>query len=94
MHRLSNCGLQETYEWYPLEKCVPLLQKNRYACFSDPSHSIEGEAPSELPNAPEVEPDLKDLEDVQIVVTRSDGRKVAVPVPVSLLLHACAARWC
>jgi hypothetical protein len=30
---------QETYAWYPLPGCLPLLEKNRYACFSNPSHS-------------------------------------------------------
>ncbi|KAJ6516014.1 arginine-tRNA-protein transferase [Mycena sanguinolenta] len=29
----------ETYEWFPLETCVPLLEKYRYACFSHPDHS-------------------------------------------------------
>ena len=32
-------GEQETYEWHRLQSCLPLLEKNRYACFSDPSHS-------------------------------------------------------
>lgn len=35
MHRSG----QETYEWYPLQSCIPLLEKHRYACFSNPSHS-------------------------------------------------------
>jgi hypothetical protein len=30
----------ETYEWYPLSACVPLLEKHRYACFSNPARSI------------------------------------------------------
>ncbi|KAJ7904373.1 arginine-tRNA-protein transferase, partial [Mycena olivaceomarginata] len=29
----------ETYEWFPLESCIPLLDKYRYACFSRPDHS-------------------------------------------------------
>ena len=37
--------MQETYIWYHLEECIPLLDKYRYACFTDPSRSIEGDAP-------------------------------------------------
>ncbi|PVF91857.1 hypothetical protein CPB86DRAFT_745086 [Serendipita vermifera] len=29
----------ESNEWYPLEQCKPLLDKHRYACFSNPDHS-------------------------------------------------------
>ncbi|KAG8825715.1 hypothetical protein FRC17_008559 [Serendipita sp. 399] len=29
----------ESYSWYPLSECTPLLDKYRYACFSNPSHS-------------------------------------------------------
>ncbi|KAF8719145.1 hypothetical protein AX14_011405 [Amanita brunnescens Koide BX004] len=34
----------ETYQWFPMKDCIPLMEKYRYACFSDPSHSIEGDA--------------------------------------------------
>lgn len=37
-------GGQETYQWFPMKGCIPLMEKYRYACFSDPSHSIEGDA--------------------------------------------------
>lgn len=30
----------ETYEWFPLASCIPILQKHRYACFSEASHSV------------------------------------------------------
>lgn len=39
---------QETYDWYPLESCKPLLEQNRYACFSNPGHSIQADPPEEL----------------------------------------------
>ncbi|TEB30156.1 arginine-tRNA-protein transferase 1 [Coprinellus micaceus] len=68
----------ETYAWYPLETCIPLLEKNRYACFSDPSHCIEDEA-LELPDSPE--PDLNDLEDICVIVNQPNGERVAVPIP-------------
>ncbi|KAJ7742494.1 arginine-tRNA-protein transferase [Mycena maculata] len=32
----------ETYEWFPLKTCIPLLEKFRYACFSNPDHCSEG----------------------------------------------------
>ncbi|KIY46622.1 hypothetical protein FISHEDRAFT_46915 [Fistulina hepatica ATCC 64428] len=35
----------ETYEWVPLEKCVPMLDQHRYASFSHPEHSIKLEEP-------------------------------------------------
>ncbi|KAK0491001.1 arginine-tRNA-protein transferase [Armillaria novae-zelandiae] len=31
----------ETYEWCPFEQCSALLDANRYACFSCPSHSTD-----------------------------------------------------
>jgi len=33
-------GLKETYDWFPLSSCVPLLERHRYACFSHPDHSL------------------------------------------------------
>lgn len=32
--------MQETYTWFPLSTCLPLLQRHRYACFSHPEHSL------------------------------------------------------
>jgi arginine-tRNA-protein transferase len=43
------CDRQETYDWVALEKCVPALNTHRYACFSNPSHSIAGSHPADLP---------------------------------------------
>ncbi|KAL5488046.1 ATE1 [Sanghuangporus weigelae] len=34
----------EEYTWYPLKDCIPLLNENRYACFSHPEHSLKGNA--------------------------------------------------
>jgi len=39
---------QETYAWFPLKACVPLLDRYRYACFSKPEHSIEGNIESDI----------------------------------------------
>lgn len=30
----------EEYTWFPLEKCRPLLDKNHYAAFAHPEHSL------------------------------------------------------
>ncbi|KAF9263518.1 hypothetical protein L218DRAFT_864642 [Marasmius fiardii PR-910] len=32
----------ETYTWHPFEECVPLLDANIYACFSNPANSRQG----------------------------------------------------
>ena len=33
----------EDYSWHHIEECIPLLEKNRYACFTHPEHSIQGD---------------------------------------------------
>ncbi|KXN83722.1 Arginyl-tRNA--protein transferase 1 [Leucoagaricus sp. SymC.cos] len=38
----------ESYDWFPLETCKPLLDQNRYACFSKPEESISGDPPAGL----------------------------------------------
>lgn len=32
----------EEHTWHPLERCTPLLEKNRYACFAHPERSLVG----------------------------------------------------
>jgi arginine-tRNA-protein transferase len=54
--------MQETYDWYPLKDCIPLLEKNRYACFSDPSHSSDAIKKNSIP-----EIEQKDLTDILMV---------------------------
>ncbi|EIN10566.1 hypothetical protein PUNSTDRAFT_112398 [Punctularia strigosozonata HHB-11173 SS5] len=44
----------ETYSWHTLESCRPLLEKNRYACFAHPEHSIAGPGPTKEDPVPEV----------------------------------------
>ncbi|KAK7061618.1 Arginyl-tRNA--protein transferase 1 [Favolaschia claudopus] len=64
----------ETYEWYPLEDCVPLLEQNRYACFSNPHHST-----TEFPD-PSTVVDLPVLDDEALisvhVVDSVEGNKL------------------
>jgi len=72
----------ETYEWFPIEKCKPLLDKNRYACFSKPEHCISGACSPE--NAiDEPMPDLREMQDVYVVQPRIGKSLVAVPLPAT-----------
>lgn len=72
----------ETYDWYPLEKCTPLLNKNRYACFSNPLHSIVGDwSVTETDEGPE--PELSKLQGVYILQLGQGSSWIAVPLPAS-----------
>lgn len=68
----------ETYEWFPLEESVQLLQKFRYACFSKPEHCIDGEAS----NSPSEDQQLniEDLTDVHVLIRSADGDLIATPI--------------
>ncbi|KAF8076278.1 arginine-tRNA-protein transferase [Lyophyllum atratum] len=49
----------ETYDWYPLTSCVPLLEQHRYASFSHPDHSLV-ELPDEEQDDPQLDEDYMD----------------------------------
>jgi len=79
----------ETYEWYPLETCKPLLEKHRYACFSDPSHSIDNpgdevesdsDADSTGTSVASSLSDTLDLEDIKVLVRSKTGDVISVPI--------------
>ncbi|KAH8106110.1 arginine-tRNA-protein transferase [Cristinia sonorae] len=57
----------EDYTWHPLEKCIPLLEKNRFATFSHPEHSIAGDflGPSHDPEVP-----TSELDEVKVFIGR------------------------
>lgn len=42
LQTLSDTVIQEEFTWHPMEACVPLLDRYRYACFTHPEHSLEG----------------------------------------------------
>ena len=42
LRTISDTATQEEFTWHPVEACVPLLDKYRYACFVHPEHSLEG----------------------------------------------------
>ncbi|KAI0091932.1 arginine-tRNA-protein transferase [Irpex rosettiformis] len=71
----------EDYSWHPLEECVPLLEKNRYACFAHPEHSIEGDYVGP-PLSPDPSPSL--LEKAQYLINMSRGRQ-PVLAPVTMM---------
>ncbi|KII95226.1 hypothetical protein PLICRDRAFT_34070 [Plicaturopsis crispa FD-325 SS-3] len=70
----------ETYEWYPLQKCLPLLADNRYACFADPEHSSNEPAVPNPPRRPEPQlpPDV--LREVLVAADISPQRITVVPL--------------
>jgi hypothetical protein len=57
-----------------MKECTPLLDKYRYACFSNPSHSL---IPVNKPAVPEIR--QKDLRNV-FIVDRQGGKLVAQPI--------------
>ncbi|KAF8351554.1 arginine-tRNA-protein transferase [Amanita rubescens] len=70
----------ETYQWYPLKDCIPLMEKNRYACFSDPSRSIKGDAKPDDDSYPPVSD--KVMESIRVKLT-SDGRPLVLPLKLT-----------
>ncbi|CAL1701413.1 unnamed protein product [Somion occarium] len=70
----------EDYTWHPLEKCRPLLDKYRFACFSHPEHSIAGiyEGSSPDPDIP-----LADLQEIQLLDSVRDEMAIVKPITSS-----------
>lgn len=69
----------ETYEWFPMKDCTPELDKFRYACFANPSHSI-----NELRNPTVPEIAQEDLKDVFVVETLSRSTASGALTAISL----------
>ncbi|KAJ8698178.1 Arginyl-tRNA--protein transferase 1 [Pleurotus ostreatus] len=70
----------ETYEWYPLETCVKLLSKNRYACFSSPEHSISDPPPEYIEGSEPAPIPTEDLAQINIVRAARRGQIIVEPV--------------
>lgn len=72
----------ENYEWFPLEFCKSLLEKNRYACFSEPKHSVQ----SSPANISDIKPprilDTSVLNEIRILVPARSSCTSAFIVPV------------
>ncbi|PBL02526.1 hypothetical protein ARMGADRAFT_981223 [Armillaria gallica] len=76
----------ETYEWYPLEQCTSLLDTNRYACFSCPSHSTDEPPPTgELRFSEPPQLDAETLADIPAVADIQHGVVTVTPVNESSL---------
>ncbi|KDQ64886.1 hypothetical protein JAAARDRAFT_241032 [Jaapia argillacea MUCL 33604] len=71
----------EDYTWHPLETCVPLLEKYRYACFSHPEHSLEG-APRDVSyRVSDVA--SADLRDIRLITNIRNGIIHVTPINAS-----------
>jgi len=79
----------ESYEWFPLETCISLLQKYNYACFSQPSHSfnndesksISEDASTESSSGdPELEATDPRFDDVKIITRSEEGNLITKPI--------------
>uniref|UniRef100_A0A0W0FCF3 arginyltransferase n=1 Tax=Moniliophthora roreri TaxID=221103 RepID=A0A0W0FCF3_MONRR len=79
----------ESYEWYPLEKYTPLLNENRYACFSQPDHSVKGppdeEIEREFKRYTPQEPDPEKIENILVVAGIKDSQVSVQPITNSPL---------
>ncbi|KAJ7179881.1 arginine-tRNA-protein transferase [Mycena crocata] len=69
----------ETYDWYPLKTCIPLLEKYRYACFSQPDHST-AEAADSLTIEEPTQPSDNILKKVRLVRGIEDNKITVIPV--------------
>ncbi|TFK43638.1 arginine-tRNA-protein transferase [Crucibulum laeve] len=73
----------ETYEWYPLDKCIPLLEKYRYACFSEPTHCIEEAVRNNDDNSSHSELDDSDLTNIRMITMTQTGGVQAIAITSS-----------
>ncbi|KAJ6599183.1 arginine-tRNA-protein transferase [Mycena vulgaris] len=72
----------ETYVWFPLKTCIPLLEKYRYACFSNPDHS-SAESPDSLAIEEPPQPDAEVLSKIQLVREIKNNKITVIPVTKS-----------
>jgi len=71
----------ETYEWFPLETCISLLQKYNYACFSQPSHSSnDSDSISASTDSEGLEDTDPQFDDVKILTRSEQGRLITTPI--------------
>ncbi|KAF8558858.1 hypothetical protein OG21DRAFT_1404126 [Imleria badia] len=69
----------EDFTWHPLKDCLELLDKHRYAVFSQPDHSLAGsDDPGEVDDEEELASDAKSIYSIQ------DNTVSLIPVTMSL----------
>ncbi|KAH7920811.1 hypothetical protein BV22DRAFT_1020525 [Leucogyrophana mollusca] len=75
----------EEYTWHPLDTCIPLLDRYRYATFAHPERSLEGSDDPGETDFPETQVTIPDdiLEDVQIIYSIQGGVVSVIPVTLS-----------
>ncbi|PFH51424.1 hypothetical protein AMATHDRAFT_59176 [Amanita thiersii Skay4041] len=66
-----------TCHWYPYKDCASLLDKYRYACFSDPSSSILGPAEPDDESYPPIGEET--MENVRVRLTDC-GKSIVIPI--------------
>ncbi|KDR83855.1 hypothetical protein GALMADRAFT_236300 [Galerina marginata CBS 339.88] len=81
-HSPSYLADPETYDWFPLETCVPLLEKHRYACFSQPDQSSNDDEDIDLIlETPEpTSPTSEHFNDIKVLARIENGDIVAKPI--------------
>ncbi|KAJ7228778.1 arginine-tRNA-protein transferase [Mycena pura] len=72
----------ETYDWHPLEICVPLLEEYRYARFSEPLKSTN-ETPSFVEDEDPPQPDDDLLSQIHLVRDIVDNKIHVIPANLS-----------
>ncbi|KAI9513199.1 arginine-tRNA-protein transferase [Russula earlei] len=72
----------EDFSWHPLSSCEKALERFRYACFTHPEHSLEGEPPLIGIEPPPQIPEAT-LSEVRFLVHLRKGHPVSVPVTES-----------
>jgi len=69
----------EDFSWHPLSACQGALERFRYACFSHPEHSLEGEPPLiGIEPVPQIPNTI--LSEVRYILKFQGGLPVTVPV--------------
>ncbi|KAJ7179174.1 arginine-tRNA-protein transferase [Mycena filopes] len=74
----------ETYVWFPLKECLPLLEQNRYACFSEPDHSTAEPSSSMQINEP---PETSDDVLGKVLLVRGIENSTISVIPVDKSPH-------
>jgi len=72
----------EDFSWHPLSACESSLERFRYACFTHPEHSLQGQPPSlEIEPPPQIPKTI--LSELRFILNVKEGWPVCVPVTES-----------
>jgi len=72
----------EDFSWHPLSACENALERFRYACFTHPEHSLEGQ-PLSLEIEPPPQIPKTTLSEFRFILNVKEGWPVCVPVTES-----------